>query len=160
MSQNHESSEDHIRRRYEDSVGYYYAAARSNKRAYKWTRSLTIILSALVTLIASLSSALFITSVPFLKILFAIATPVMAAVLTIVSGFSQNFQWGAAWRDMIINGERLQKEQDRFYVMQPNERDLAKEVEFLNDLVISETQTFFQRILCGTKKEKNDNPKV
>ena len=160
MSQNHESSEDHIRRRYEDSVGYYYAAARSNKRAYKWTRSLTIILSALVTLIASLSSALFITSVPFLKILFAIATPVMAAVLTIVSGFSQNFQWGAAWRDMIINGERLQKEQDRFYVMQPNERDLAKEVEFLNDLVISETQTFFQRILGGTKKEKSENPRV
>ena len=160
MNQNQESPEERIIRRYKDSVQYYYQAGRSNKRAYKLTRSLTIILGALVTLVASLASAHFITNNAVLKTLFAVATPLMAAALTIVGGFSQNFQWGAAWRDMMINGERLQREQDRFHVMQPDERDLVKEAEILNDLVISETQTFFQRILGGTKKEKNDNPKV
>jgi hypothetical protein len=115
-----------------------------------------VILGALVTLVASLSSSNFITSDPFWKTAFAIAAPVLAAILTIAGGFSQSFQWGAAWRDMVLNAERLEKERDRILVTKTEERDRAKDLAILNELVIEETQTFFQRILGGGKRDKND----
>jgi hypothetical protein len=142
---------DYVLERYGNAVNYYWKTSRHNKRAYKLTRSLTVVLGALVTLLASLSSASFITSDPVWKTGFAIATPVLAAILTIVAGFSQAFQWGAAWRDMVLNAARLERERDRFYVTKPEERDPLKEVATLNDLVIAETETFFQRILGGSK---------
>ncbi len=154
MSQNKESLGDFVSKRYENAIKYYWRVSKSNRRAYKTTRILAVILGASVTLIASLSSADFISEIPFWKILFAVTAPVLAAILTIVTGFGQSFHWGAAWRDMVINAERLEKERDRFFVTKQEERDIRKEVEILNDIVISETQTFFQRILGGAKKDK------
>ena len=137
--------------RYESSIKYYWSSSKRNKKAYKLTRSVTIVLGASVTLISSLSSADFITSISTLKISFAIATPVLAAILTIAAGFAQSFHWGAAWRDMVINAKELEKELDRFKVTKPEEIDMAKEVAILNELVITESQSFFQRILDSTK---------
>lgn len=159
MSPNNESIERYILERYKITIDYYWKASRNNKRAYKITRTLTVVLGALVTLIASLSSANFITSIRFCDILFAIATPVFAAVLTITVGFAQTFHWGAAWQDMVLNAQRLEKERDRFHVEKPEERDFAKELEVLNDLVITETQNFFHRILGGGKKDKHQSGK-
>jgi hypothetical protein len=148
-----ESTGDYVLERYANAVSYYWRASRLNKRAFKLTRSLTVILGAVVTLLASLSSASFIDSSPFWKTVFAILTPVLAVLLTIVAGFSQAFQWGPAWRDMVLNAQQLEKERDRFYVTKPEERDPLKEVATLNDMVIAETQTFFQRILGGSAGE-------
>lgn len=145
--------------RYNSSIKYYWRSSRNNKRAYKLTRSLTIILGASVTLISSISSADFIASSPLLKINFAIATPLLAAILTIIGGFAQSFHWGAAWRDMVMNAQRLEKERDRFKVTKSEEIDMENEVSILNDLVLKETQSFFQRILDSTKVVKDPSKK-
>lgn len=153
---NAESTDDYVLQRYSSAIEYYWRASSHNKKSYKLTRSLVVILGALVTLVASLSSASFITSRPFWDTAFAIAAPVLAAILTIAGGFSQTFHWGAAWRDMAVNAERLERERDRILVAKPEERDPTKELAILNDLVIAETQTFFQRILGGAKSEKDE----
>lgn len=153
---NVESADDYVIQRYRSAIGYYWRASRNNKRAYKTTRSLVTILGALVTLVASLSSSGFIKSSSFWETTFAIAAPVLAAILTIVGGFSQSFQWGAAWRDMVLNAERLESEMDRILVTKPENRDQVKELAILNELVVEESETFFQRMLGGSKRDKND----
>ena len=75
----------------------------------------------------------------------------MAASLTIISGFSQSFQWGAAWQDMVLTAQLLQKERDRFLITKPEDRDLVKEVELLNDFVLVESQSFFERMLGSAR---------
>jgi len=151
---NDKSTDDYVLQRYDNAIQYYWESSANNKRSYKVTRSLVVILGAIVTLVASLLSAEFITSNPFWHNTFAVAAPVLAAILTIAGGLSQSFQWGAAWHDMVLNAERLERERDRIRVTKPEERDPAKELSILNDLVISETETFFQRILGGAKEEK------
>ena len=152
---NTESSDNYVLQRYNSAIKYYWQSSSRNKKSYKLTRSLVVILGAVVTLVASLLSADFITSDPFWHKFFAIAAPVLAAILTIAGGFSQTFQWGAAWRDMVLNAERLERERDRILAMKPEERDPLKELAILNDMVIAETQTFFQHILGGEKEEKD-----
>jgi len=41
--------------RYQERIQYYSNASQNNKRAYKTARYLTVVLGALVTLLASLS---------------------------------------------------------------------------------------------------------
>jgi hypothetical protein len=148
--------DEYVIKRYEDAIKYYWRSSKLNKRAYKLTRSLTVILGATVTLVASLSSAKFIASSAGWTISFAIATPVLAAVLTIVGGFSQAFHWGAAWNDMVLYAERLEKERDRFMVTDSKDREPAKEVAILGDLVLEETRDFFQRVIGGEKAGKEE----
>ena len=155
-----ETKEDYVLERYNKSIDYYWMASRHNKKAYKLTRSLVVILGAFVTLVASLSSAKFIESKPFWDTLFAIASPMLAAILTIAAGFSQTFQWGAAWRDMVLNAERLEKERDRIIISKTEDRNKTKELDNLNDLVIEESETFFQRILGGAKKERENDDAI
>ncbi|MCK7508716.1 MAG: DUF4231 domain-containing protein [Desulfobacterales bacterium] len=146
-----ENSHKFVEERYDAAIAYYWKASRNNKRAYKLTRVLTIVLGAIVTLVASLSSAKFVTGDAMWERVFSLGTPILAAVLAIVGGFSQTFQWGAAWQDMVMTAERLEKERDRFKVTKPENRDLAKEVAILNDLVLTESQGFFSRIFATTK---------
>lgn len=146
--------EKYILNRYKDSINYYWGASASNKNNYKRSRSLTIILGALVTLVSSIASATFIVSNDILNTIFAIATPIIAALLTIISGFAQSFHWGATWRDMLLNAEQLEKERDRFLATPPEERDYKGELELLNNLVIEESRSFFQRVLDSEVKPK------
>jgi hypothetical protein len=60
---------------------------------------------------------------------------------------------------MVINAMKLEKELDRFKVTSPDQIDLAKEVTILNELVIEETQGFFQRILDSAKTLRKDTGK-
>ncbi len=138
-----------ILQRYNDRVRYYWAASRYNKRSYKATRYLTVLLGALVTLISSIASADFIKASKGMAVTFAVATPLLAAFMAVVGGVSQAFQWGAAWSDMVLTATRLEKERDRVAVTPLAELDPIKEMALLDDLVLSETQTFFQR-LFGT----------
>jgi hypothetical protein len=142
--------------RYKNQIDYYWGTSAFNKHAYKRSRSWTIILGALVTLVSSISSATFIESNNILNTIFAIGTPLIAALLTIISGFAQSFHWGATWRDMVVNGERLEKERDRFLATKPEEKDLQKELDLLNSMVIEETRNFFQRVLDSEVKPKEN----
>ena len=151
MAEDNDSHENHVEKRYNEAIEYYWQASRNNKRAYKLTRSLTVILGALVTLIASLSSASFIVDNTFWDLVFKLGTPFMAASLAIISGFSQSFQWGATWQDMVLTAQLLQKERDRFLITIPEERDLVKEVALLNDFVLKESQSFFSRMLGSAR---------
>jgi hypothetical protein len=158
LSQDEEAANKYILSRYEKSINYYWKSSRSNKKYYKFSRILTIVLGALVTLVASLSSAGFVTAIKWLDVVFSIATPVLAAILAIVGGFAQSFHWGATWRDMVINAERLEKERDLFLVTKPEERDIRKQLETLNELVINESKSFFQRVLESiVTSKKTDN---
>lgn len=151
------SGDDYVLQRYHDAIAYYWRTSRQNKRAYKTTRSLVVVLGALVTLTASLSSSGFVSSNPFWDTTLAIAAPAMAAILTIVGGFSQSFHWGAAWRDMVLNAEQLERERDCILVTKTEDRDQARELALLNEMIIEESETFFQRILGGSKHDKKAN---
>jgi hypothetical protein len=137
----------YVLKRYEDSINYYWKNAGINKRTYRRNRSMIIILGATVTLLSSLISASFIEQVPWLKTAFAIVAPASAAVLTMITGFTQSFQSGAAWRDMVLNAERLEKERDRFIATPENEKDYRKELDVVNTIIVNESTAFFKRIL-------------
>lgn len=142
--------------KYQGAIKYYWSASNKNKKSYKSSRSLTIILGALVTLISSISTASFIQDNQTINIIFSILTPIIAAALTIIGGFTQSFHWGATWRDMIVNAERLEKERDRFLATKPEKRDLQNELEILNSIVIDETRNFFQRVLSSEVKPRDE----
>ena len=137
---------DLLIKRYEDCIQYYWRGGKRNRRAYKLTRYSTIVLGATVTLIASLSAADFLGGVAGVTITLKVLTPVLSAVLAIVGGVSQAFQWGAAWSEMAITAARLESERDRVLVTPPSDLDLAREMGLLDSLVLSETQVFFHRL--------------
>ena len=152
-----QDDKDHVLERFDEAIKYYWRASRHNKKWYKVTRILVVILGATVTLVASLSSASFIEGHSGWDMGFAIASPVLAAILTIAGGFSQTFHWGAAWRDMVLNAQRLERERDQILVADEQDRDHAKELAILNEIVITETKGFFQRVLGGAKGVKGEN---
>ncbi len=136
----------YIQNRYKKSMNYYWKASKNNKKWYKWTRTLTVIIGALLTLIASLSSSSIIEEIG-LQTVFDLATPILAAFLTIVAGFSQSFQWGSTWQNMILTAQQLEKEYDRFSVTPIANRNYEEEAEKLNRFVIKESEGFFDRML-------------
>ena len=150
-----------IQDRYKKAIEYYWKTSRTNRSWYKITRSLTVIFGALVTLIASLSSSKIIAEYTFLETLFSLGTPVLAASLTIIAGFSQSFQWGSTWQNMVLTAQRLQKEYDNYLVTPPGERNYQAETDKLNTFVITETEGFFERMLGvampGKKSANEEN---
>jgi hypothetical protein len=155
---NSEEGKAYLLKRYDDRIAYYWRASTYNKRSYKTTRMLLIVLGAAVTLTSSLASA---SSVQHkLDVSTAVITPVLAAMLAIAGGVSQAFQWGAAWSDMVITATRLEKNRDRVAVTPADQLDLAKEVAQLDDTVLTETENFFQRLFGsgGPARPSQTNP--
>lgn len=152
---NENDKHDIIKKKYEDAISYYKNSSNKNKRWYKSTRSLTVVIGSLVTLTSSLSSSEVFVDSPTCKIFFSIGTPCLAALLTIISGFSQSFQWGSAWQNMILTSQILEKEYSRYLLIPGDLRDSALESEKINSLIITETESFFERIL-GSKINKEE----
>jgi hypothetical protein len=151
-----ESAKNLVLERYDQRIAYYWKASQYNKRSYKATRFLLIVLGALVTLVSSLTSANFVKGA--VAVGFAIATPILAASMAVVGGISQAFQWGAAWSDQAITATRLEKERDRIAVTPATQLDPVKEMQFLDDAIVAETQGFFQRLFGsgGPPKAQSD----
>jgi hypothetical protein len=149
--------EQYVLDQYKSKIDYYWTASSSNKKAYKRYRSWTIFLGSLVTLVSSISAAEFVQEPRWLNILFAVATPIIAATLTVINGLGQNFHWGSTWRDMVINATRLEKERDRFLAGKKDKRDLEKELDILNSIVLEETRNFFQRVLDSEIKPREQS---
>lgn len=152
-----------IRDRYQKAINYYWVASKTNKRWYKITRSLTVIFGALVTLVASLASSKIIEGSSFIETTFALGTPVLAAVLTIIAGFSQSFQWGSTWQNMVLTAQLLQKEYDKYLVTPENERNYIEETDKVNSFVITESEGFFERMLgsaTSSSKAKSDDNNI
>ncbi len=147
--------EQYVLNQYQSKIDYYWAASTSNKNAYKNFRTWSIVLGSVVTLISSLAAADFFPTAPWVRTIFAISTPIIAAVLTVINGMSQNFHWGATWRDMVLNATRLEKERDRFYATCADKKSFEKDLNILNTLVLEETQNFFQRVLDSEVKPKD-----
>lgn len=72
-------------------------------------------------------------------------------LLTIIAGFSQTFQWGSAWQNMVLAAQRLQAEFDRFLTTPMELRNHRDELELLNEFVVGESETFFERMLGGAR---------
>jgi hypothetical protein len=150
----------YVIKRYEDSINYYWKNGGINKRIYRRNRVLIIVLGALVTLLSSLISASFVEANAILKMTFAVVTPASAALLTIISGLTQSFQSGAAWRDMVLNAERLEKERDRFLATPDTAKNYRRELNVLNTIIVNESTAFFKRILdseYGVDEDDNNN---
>ncbi len=151
----------HVLKRFEDAIQYYWVASRRNKRSYKLFRYLTVCLGALVTLIASLSAMDVIASDGTLRIVFTVGTPILAAGSAVVGGLSQSFQWGAAWHDMVMTAQRLERERDDYVTTPPDQRDPREVLARLNDLILDESDGFFSRILGRAGSGKTDQaPRV
>jgi hypothetical protein len=147
--------ESYVLNLYREKIEYYWTASRKNKNSYKNYRAWSVILGALVTLVSSISAAEFIQSNNGMRIAFAVATPIIAATLTIIGGLGQNFHWGATWRDMVVNATRLEMERDRFLATKPEKRNLEKELGILNAILLDETKNFFQRVLDSEVKPQD-----
>lgn len=152
-----EDIKKYVLKRYEDSINYYWKNGGINKRTYKRNRVLVIVLGALVTLFSSLLSASFINNNVLLGTIFAVITPIIAASLTIINGLSQSFQSGAAWRDMVLNAERLEKERDRFLATSDNSKNYRRELNILNNTILNESSAFFKRILDSEYSPKDED---
>lgn len=137
--------------RYDKAIAYYWKRSADNKRNERIVRVMLVVLGALTTLFASLSAASFAEQ-GVLKYVFDIGTPVLAATLTIVGGFSQSFQFGATWQDMVMTAQHLEMERDRIRVTEANKRKPQQEVQTLNDLVLTESRNFFGRLI-GSSRE-------
>src|SRR5688500_331300 len=149
--------DEYILNQYKSKIDYYWGASSSNKKSYKRYRSWTIFLGSLVTLVSSISAAEFVQKPDGLRIAFAVATPIIAATLTVINGLGQNFHWGSTWRDMVINATRREKERDRFLATKKEKRDLEKELDTLNSIVLEETRNFFQRVLDSEIKPREQS---
>ena len=145
----------YVLKRYEDSINYYWKNGGINKRIYRRNRTLVIVLGSLVTLFSSLLSASFITDNQVFGPTLAVLTPLIAASLTIINGLTQSFQSGAAWRDMVLNAERLEKERDRFLATPDHAKNYRRELNVLNNTILNESTSFFKRILDSEYSPEN-----
>lgn len=152
-----EDLDKYVHQSYDKQIDWYWKASSSNKKNYKRFRFWTVVLGALVTLIASLATTEVITANEVVGKVFTILTPVLAATLTIINALSQNFQWGATWRDMVVNATRLQREKNRFLATDLKKRNYRRELLLINNIVLEETQAFFKRIL-DTEAVPLENP--
>ena len=142
-----EDMDKYVHQAYEKQIDWYWTASSKNKKSYKRYRFWTVVLGALVTLIASLSTTELISRNEVIGSIFTILTPVLAATLTIINTLSQNFQWGATWRDMVVNATRLQREKGRFLATDVKNRKHKRELILIENIVLEETESFFRRIL-------------
>ena len=160
MEQTNSINENTVLEKYQKAIDYYWDACKHNKKSYKSSRYMIIILGSTVTLLSSFSSAAFIEGSKVLDILFSILTPLLAATLTVIGGFVQNFHWGATWRDMVMSAMNLTKARDLFLATKPEDRNLKLELDNMHNLVLQETKSFFQRVLDSqikpTEKEDTD----
>jgi hypothetical protein len=78
---------EYVLTRYNEAIRYYWKASAMNRGLYKWTRYLVVVFGAVVTLLASISYSSMITG--YWTTAVAIATSILAAVLTIIGGLSQ-----------------------------------------------------------------------
>lgn len=143
--------DEYVEQRYRESLQYYWRSSVYNKRFYKVGRILTVVMGAAVTLVASLSSSSLLDNSPVWQGIFVFGTPIMAALLTIIAGFTQAFQWGSAWQNMVLAAQRLQGEFDRFMATPTADRCHRDELELINSFVVGESETFFERMLGSSR---------
>jgi len=137
---------------YKSKIDYYWNASRANKNGYRYTRYLIIILGSLVTLITSMTASSVIETMG-LEHFLQILAPVLAALLTILGGFSQNFHWGLAWREMVLTVMELERVYHKLKITPEIERDPVSEIELLHKLMLTEGKNFFDRLVGVSSKE-------
>jgi hypothetical protein len=147
-----EQRNQYVLQLYKSKIDYYWNASRANKNGYRYTRYLIIILGSLVTLITSLTASRVIETMG-LEHFLQILAPVLAACLTILGGFSQNFHWGLAWREMVLTVMELERVYHKLKITPEDERDPVSEIELLHKLMLTEGKNFFDRLVGVSSKE-------
>ena len=152
------AARDRVIERYQDQIDYYWTRGKSHKRRFVAGRALTIILGAVVTLLATRTSAEFVTRADTWDTILRSATPLVAALLAIVGGLSQSFEWGASWREMALAATRLEAELDRIETTPADELDLREEIAYLDAIVLAESRGYFDRILGRSEPADPERP--
>ncbi len=140
--------------RYDRQIDWYWTNSSRQKKRFIYSRFTVLALGALVTLVASLAAATFVEESSFWDTTFKIVTPVLAAVLAVLTGLTQTFQWGAAWREMNLAAMALEKERDRIRLTPAYKVDAVAEIERFNDLVIDETRRYFERVTAAARTDE------
>ena len=148
-----EQRNQYVLQQYKKRIDYYWNASRANKNGYKYSRYLIIIFGSLVTLITSLTASSVIETMGLDKFLHILA-PVLAASLTILGGFSQNFHWGSAWREMVLTAMELERVYHKLRITPEEQREPVSEMEQLHDLILSEGKNFFDRLVGVSSQEE------
>jgi hypothetical protein len=143
----------YVLEQYRERINYYWLASKKNKQGYTYSRYLIIILGSSVTLITSLTASEVIAEWGMGNFLHILA-PLLAAVLTIVGGFSQNFHWGSAWREMVLTALELERIYHRLRVTPDDQRDPIAEMDKLHELILAEGGNFFDRLVGVASKEE------
>jgi len=137
-----EQRNQYVLQQYKKHIDYYWNASRANKNGYRYTRYLIIILGSLVTLITSLTASRVIEAMGMGEILLILA-PILAASLTILGGFSQNFHWGLAWREMVLTVMELERIYHKLRITPDELRDPINEIDQLHELLLAEGKNIF-----------------
>lgn len=148
-----EQRNQYVLQQYKKRIDYYWQASRANKKGYKYSRYLVIILGSLVTLITSLIASEVIKGWGLDDFLLILA-PILAACLTILGGFSQNFHWGSAWREMVLTAMELERAYYKLVITPDDQRDPIGEMEQLHELILTEGKNFFDRLVGVSSKEE------
>ena len=146
-----EQRNQYVLQQYRKSMDYYWKASRANKRSYTYSRYLIIILGSMVTLITSLIASEVIEGWGLNNFLLILA-PILAACLTMLGGFSQNFHWGLAWREMVLTAMELERAYHKLVITPDEQRDPVSEMEKLHELVLAEGKNFFDRLVGVSSK--------
>jgi hypothetical protein len=156
-----EFEDDYVVLRFKEKIDWYWKNAKYNKFWYKFLRGFIIIVGTLVTLVTTLLAAgndEYVIFIPRNYLIFS--APILAALLTLLNTFSQNYRYGAAWKDMILNAEKLEKELDKYLLDSDRNSRKNNYLEQLHKYVIEETESFFERVLSGRIiKSENFNNK-
>lgn len=142
----------YVKDRYESALKYYRSSGAYNRRAYKSFRILTVVLGSLVTLVAAMAQSDIFPESSIWSSILPVATPILAAIMTILAGLAQSFQWGSGWQNMTLAGQRMQQEYDRYLATPPELRDHSSELDLLNSFMVSESESFFERLLGGSQQ--------
>lgn len=86
---------------------------------------------------------------------FLFATPTITALITILHGITDPRTNFTCWRNSVITAQKLEKQLARLSVPRTEERDFEKELEYLNELVMEETEESFKvgdKVILKSKK--------
>jgi hypothetical protein len=137
ISENDEKMDGYILETYETKIRYYWKEAGFNRKKSRFSNSAIIILGILLTIITTITALDMVPANYWINTVIKIATPILAATITLLVGFLRKFQWGAKWRDMVAIAIRIEKERDRFLATPPVKRNYDEELSIIKNIAQS-----------------------
>lgn len=150
-----EIDNQYVMSKYEEKINYYRKEAKINEQKHNFIVYTKVVLAVLVTLLTSITSLELVASVNWLKSIFDVITPLIAAALTFLVVSNPNIHWKEVSRDMAFRAVRLERERERYTNTPSEQKNYEKELAILTEeVVLEETKLFFRRVLDSEIKPR------